>query len=127
MEENVVEKIRKTLTESHSMDIHGNMIHLEIFQKDKTVFMNIYEQDEWADIKSSIDVHLSQVLTRQCPLCLITDTKKFMRISCPKCAFYWCNGCYMKMIRKKCFHEEISCPSCGDSCIDKKTCFMEME
>jgi len=135
MADSIVEKIRKTLKESHSVNIYGDMIHLEIFQKDKTVTMNINTRDEWKEIESSINVHLQQILTRQCPLCFVKDNKKLFRNSCRKCAFYWCNSCNLKMIHKsqrfdlekKCFYYlNTVCPSC-DFSVDKNTCFMEMQ
>jgi len=136
MENNISEKISKLVTEPHNIEIHGNIIHVEISQKDKKIFMNINSQDKWENIQSSINAHLQQILTRQCPLCLVKDNARLTRVSCPKCAFHWCNSCYMKMIyksqkfnvEKRCFYyTKIICPSCNDGCVDKKTCFMEME
>lgn len=117
----------------------NNYIQVEIFQpmlqdgETKIVTMNISYDEPWEEIKSSIDAHLQKGVIRECPLCFVTDKDRIFRVSCKKCAFSWCNGCFRKMIYKsqrfnhesRCLYNiDIQCPTCHS--IVENTHFMEL-
>lgn len=102
---------------------HGKYLHVEILSPTQRITMNVSDEFSWEEIQTSIDVHLECELSRTCPLCSITDKEKVFRVSCPNCAHYWCNTCYLKMIRQ--FYDvDILCPRCHFN-IDTHTCFIE--
>lgn len=102
---------------------YGKYIHVEIVQPTQKTFINVSNEFSWEEIQTCIDVHLECELSRTCPRCSVTDQEKVFRVSCPKCACYWCNACYLKMIRQY-YDVDILCPRCQFN-INTHTCFME--
>lgn len=116
--------------ESHYIQVQ---ISQPMNSETKYITMNISYDEPWEDIKSSIDAHLKCILTRDCPLCFVTDKDRLFRVSCKKCAFFWCNGCYRKMIYKsqrynhesRCIYNiDMPCPFCHS--LVEYTHFMEL-
>ena len=62
--------------ESHYIQVQ---ISQPMNSETKSITMNISYDEPWEDIKSSIDAHLKCILTRDCPLCFVTDKDRLFR------------------------------------------------
>ena len=88
-------------------EITGN---LQVIFTDKKAIMTILECNTWDEIKRHIDAKMcSSKRETECSICATNEIQK-RRVSCPKCASYWCLNCYISIFRTN--KGVIKCPFC---------------
>ena len=78
-----------------------------VFHRIKAV-LSILDTNTWDEIKRHIDAKLNSKNNNSCSICLGDMSVK--KVSCPKCANYWCIQCYIDIFKVN--RGIIKCPYC---------------
>ena len=81
---------------------------LQIIFTNKKAIMTVLESNTWDEIKRHIDAKISNEKNDECSICSTNKIQK--RVTCTKCASYWCVNCYINIFRAN--KGIIKCPFC---------------
>ena len=105
----IIKKIKEYVpNEQMQFRKHEYTENLEILFIDKKAIMTVLQNNTWDEIKRHIDTKINDNKTNECFICSAQEIQK--RVSCPKCAFYWCIDCYINIFRTN--KGIIKCPFC---------------
>ena len=81
----------------------------EIVFTERKAILSILKENTWENIKRNIDNKMSNIKPVECSICLSKKVQK-RKVSCPKCSFDTCAGCYINIFRTN--KGIIKCPFC---------------